>query len=245
MFARIMATACVALLCSVHAHGQQLQGGWVADARTGCKVWDTSAGADATVQWTGACTAGFASGPGVASWRSKGREGARFEGDMLEGKMHSKGVATWSDGRRYEGYWVRGLQEGQGTFTFANGDRYEGEFRGGELDGHGTLRFANGNRYEGEFRDGDMNGHGIILYANGDRYDGQFRDGEIDGRGKYVTAKGDTYDGDYRDGQPHGQGVARVSGVVFSGTWTKGCFRKGNQTMAWSTDIAECDFSAR
>jgi len=64
------------------------------------------------------------------------------------------GVLTFRDGSKYVGGFVGGKMSGQGTLAWANGDKYVGEFRNDKMDGQGTMSWANGDRYVGRFKDG-------------------------------------------------------------------------------------------
>ena len=39
------------------------------------------------------------------------------------------GVQTWPDGAKYEGEWVNGKAHGKGKFTHVDGDIYEGDWK--------------------------------------------------------------------------------------------------------------------
>ena len=62
------------------------------------------------------------------------------------------GVLTFRDGSKYVGGFVGGKMSGQGTLAWANGDKYVGEFRNDKMDGQGTMSWANGDRYVGRFK---------------------------------------------------------------------------------------------
>ena len=86
--------------------------------------------------------------------------GNRYEGHVVNGKPHGKGILYRADGDRYEGDFVDGKRTGKGTFYWANGDRYEGDFVDGKRTGKGTYYWPNGNCYEGDFVDGKRTGKG-------------------------------------------------------------------------------------
>lgn len=118
--------------------GQDATPGWIADERTGCKVWNVQPLPGQSVNWSGGCVNGLAQGTGVLQW-------------WLAGKANG----------RYEGQYRAGKQNGRGTFTFASGNRYEGEWRDGKPDGQGTKTNTDGQVYSGTwihgcFRDGNL-----------------------------------------------------------------------------------------
>lgn len=78
---------------------------WIADAKTGCKVWDPSPQPQESVRWSGSCENGLAAGEGILQWYQKGRPSDRYEGGYQGGKRNGHGVVTFGNGRRVEGDW--------------------------------------------------------------------------------------------------------------------------------------------
>lgn len=78
---------------------------WIADSKTGCKVWNPSPQAHETIHWSGGCEGGYASGKGTLEWFENGRPGDRYEGEYQAGKRNGHGVVTMSNGTRIEGDW--------------------------------------------------------------------------------------------------------------------------------------------
>ncbi len=78
---------------------------WIADSKTGCKVWNPSPQARETIHWTGACQDGYAQGKGTLEWSENGKPGDRYVGDYQAGKRNGHGVVTMSNGTRIEGDW--------------------------------------------------------------------------------------------------------------------------------------------
>jgi len=134
------------------AYGQTANtGDFIADSRSGCKVWDPHPSAGETASWSGDCTNGLAQGDGTVIWS---RYGAPFEKD--------------------EGHWDQGRQSGRGTQDWRSG-RYEGELSEGEPSGHGVMKLQT-SRYEGEFRNGKPNGDGTATNIHG-VFKGTWKDG--------------------------------------------------------------------
>ena len=52
---------------------QAAQEGWIADSKTGCKVWDPMPQQNETVSWSGSCKNGLAQGRGVLQWYADGK----------------------------------------------------------------------------------------------------------------------------------------------------------------------------
>ena len=100
-------------------------------------------------------------------------DNGKYEGEVgFSGKMHGKGIYTYTNGNVYEGCFNEGVKQGRGTFTWSDGDVYDGEFENDMRNGSGVYIYKNGNRYDGEWKDNVKSGHGVFYYRNGDRYDG-------------------------------------------------------------------------
>ena len=104
--------------------------------------------------------------------------GDRYEGQVLEDKMHGKGV-----------------------YAFANGDIYDGDFYMDERLGKGFYQHDSGAWYEGQFKDGRPHGKGVYHFENGDCYTGQYEYGQPHGHGSYVTKAGKYLTGVWKNGQ--------------------------------------------
>lgn len=68
----------------------------------------------------------------------------------------------------YEGDLVDGIQHGKGVYVWDDGTRYEGDFFEGNITGHGVVYYTNGDEYDGELKDGHRHGSGKWTYSNGD-----------------------------------------------------------------------------
>jgi hypothetical protein len=130
--------------------------GWIADPRTGCKLWNNAPAREDTVTWSGACAKGL--GKGEARWLAPGKPGDSYSGEYRDGKMNGRGVYTWANGDRYDGQWRDDRRHGSGVYALANGSRYEGEFRDNEANGRGVFTYADGRVRQGEWRDGKLVG---------------------------------------------------------------------------------------
>ncbi len=150
------------LLGSLTAHAQTGgTGDFVADIRSGCKVWDPHPQPGESVSWSGDCVSGFAQGDGTVVWS---RFGSPFEKD--------------------EGRWDQGRQSGRGSQDWGSG-RYEGELSEGEPSGNGVMMLKT-SRYEGNFLKGRPNGDGTATNLHG-VYKGAWKDGCLT-RGKQTIA---------------------------------------------------------
>ena len=127
---------------------------FIADAKSGCKVYKPNTKPKETVSWSGSCTDGFAEGLGIAQWSSDGVATVKFQGQFKVGRLEGKGTMSAAEGDRYDGQYKAGKRDGVGTYVSANGERYEGEYQNNSRTGKGILTDAKGNKVAGVFRDG-------------------------------------------------------------------------------------------
>lgn len=106
--------------------------GWVADAKTGCKIWDSAPDPAEKITWSGKCETGMADGAGTLQFYIGDKPAARYEGEMRNGRADGQGVNVEPDGTRYEGGWRNNAANGHGIYTKA-GVRYEGTWFNGCL----------------------------------------------------------------------------------------------------------------
>ena len=106
--------------------------GWVADPKTGCKIWDAAPDPAEKITWSGKCEDGMADGDGTLQFYIGNDPAARYEGEMRNGRSDGHGVNVEPDGTRYEGGWRNNAANGQGVYTKA-GVRYEGMWFNGCL----------------------------------------------------------------------------------------------------------------
>ena len=173
-------------------------------------------------------------------------DGAKYYGDVQEGRFQGRGKLVWSNGDVFVGRFVDGLASGQGTHSYASGAEYSGDFKNGLRSGRGALKMDDGTVYEGEFANDAFNGEGRLTYQNGDVYVGTFKDnllhgegrytgtrtgdwykGEFvrsvfTGRGVYVDGDGNRYEGEFRDWSFHGQGKYVTEGGIYEGRFQDG-----------------------
>lgn len=137
------------LLLPAHA------GAWVADAKSGCQVWNPNPQLDEAVNWSGSCAKGRAEGHGVVQWSKGDVAYETDEGEWRDGRQVNNGKQSWPTGR------------------------YEGELANGEPNGHGVL-IVQKLRYEGEFHNGKPNGFGMLT-AGTEIVRGTWKDGCLQG----------------------------------------------------------------
>ncbi len=124
---------------------------------------------------------------GNGCWKWK--DGAKYVGQMKEGKRHGFGILFYGeDGSiEYEGIWENDLLNGKAKRFARNGVlRYEGEFVNGLKHGNGKSFSKEGRlAYDGEYLQGKKHGTGR-LYDSEERliYSGDFVRGLFHGRGR-------------------------------------------------------------
>lgn len=191
---------------------------WIADPRTGCRVWNPSPSPTESITWDGPCAAGVPSGRGRLQWFTAGAPTRWYEGGCENGKRHGQGIETFANGGRYEGEYQDGTFHGRGVFRWPDGGRYEGEYRNGRRHGRGIFRWPDGGSYDGDWQENRRHGRGVRVFANGNRYDGEWRDNRPNGLGTYTTSKGNT----------------------LSGSWINGCARQGDRWATVEASPEEC-----
>ena len=147
--AALLSVAMMVAAPSAHA------GAWLADAKSGCQVWDPNPQLDESISWSGACANGHAEGPGTARWLKGAGAIETDEGQWRDGRQTGKGIQTWPAGR-YEGELANGEPNGQGVLTLHN-LRYEGEFRDSKPNGIGSLTRGS-ETVQGTWKDGCLMG---------------------------------------------------------------------------------------
>jgi hypothetical protein len=89
------------------AYGQETEGNFIKDSKSGCTVWFKHTFPEDSVTWSGNCKNGFAFGPGTMIGYTRGKQSSKYTGYMLNGKPHGKGKFTFGD-RKLEGNFVNG-----------------------------------------------------------------------------------------------------------------------------------------
>ena len=148
-----------------------------------------------------------------------------YEGPLVNGKPHGKGIFFWPGGVRYEGDFVNGVIEGYGRKTYIDG-YYEGEFHNNLRHGHGKNVQDDGVVVEGIFKEDKQTGHFHITGRNKNGLDYTF-DGEcVDGSwrsGKISWSNGESFEGNWVNGKWNGHGIHHYpSGDWFEGNWIDG-----------------------
>ena len=207
-------------------HGK---GKWTyADGRYYTGVWENGENiSSSSIVYPSTSNATTATKTAPKATTTKGRiqyEHSYYEGDLVDGIQHGKGVYVWDDGTRYEGDFFEGNITGHGVSYYTNGDEYDGEWVKGKKCGHGVYKSYGKN---------DIKGGTFVSYI----YEGEWKDGKKHGRG---VAKGYkvfsyfghvymswSYDGEWVADNKHGNGAywewggdaANESWRVYRGEW--------------------------
>jgi hypothetical protein len=105
--------------------------GWIADGRTGCRIWNQAPKPNQSVSWSGGCQNRLAQGRGVLQWFLNGKPHDRYDGELVSGKYDGHGTYLWADsGFHYEGEWRDGKANGPGALT-----TQKDSFKGAWTDG--------------------------------------------------------------------------------------------------------------
>lgn len=113
--------------------GQKVNGAYIKDLNTGCKVWDENYSPQDSISWKGTCKGNFAEGSGRLIWYENGKETARYLGIMQKGKPNGRGKYIYLGNGEREGNFVEGVLQGKGTITFATGLKLEGSYMDDEF----------------------------------------------------------------------------------------------------------------
>jgi hypothetical protein len=162
-----------------------------------------------------------------------GEDGFIYEGEMLNGWFHGKGVSKYDSGTVYRGEYVNGYYHGKGKMQYSDGIIYEGEFANGVRHGKGKLVYTNGQSYEGEFSNNVRHGKGISTYPMDEleetrcpTYIGDYMNNVEHGEGVYDWGTHrECYTGQWKNGDPHGKGkLLKDNNKDQIGTFKNGSF---------------------
>lgn len=182
---------------------------------------------------------------GPSKYRFK--NGAIYEGEMTNGKIHGLGTLWFANGDIYKGYWKSNKREGEGILNTVDGLSYQGTFANNQLNGTARVYEAMGGYFEGVWQDGVNTMVGTYTSSEGRKEKGLwtssgFRPGQSappktiepaiadcnlvpcgSGRGRMVFEDGSVYTGFFINGLPDGEGECRyVNGDVYKGRWSNG-----------------------
>lgn len=172
---------------------------------------------------------GLLEGQGKVSWD----DGTIYVGNFVDGVCSGKGKVTWKDGSYYEGEYIDGLRNGSGTYVWANGNKYTGNWVNNKREGQGTMTYSDGE-YTGQWENDKRNGYGYQTLKNGNSYLGYFVDDLYDGQGTYSWANSNKYVGNFSKGIRTGKGTFYYAdGSIYEGDFSNNDFNgKGILTFS-------------
>ena len=77
----------------------------------------------------------------------KFRNGAIYDGDIVNNLREGRGTQVWPDQSKYEGDWKGNTAWGYGKFSNINGDIYEGEWVKNHANGYGIFENNYNEKY--------------------------------------------------------------------------------------------------
>ena len=197
------------------------------------------------------------------------KNGAKYEGIFIKGKINGLGRYISPDGVCYEGIFKDGIMQGKGKQIKINeeGEKfiyegilvnyikegkgkleckefiYNGDFKNDKREGKGKLIYKDdGNIYEGDFKDDKIHGYGLYTFKNKHIYQGEIVNGTFHGKGTYKWPDGTYFIGQYVNGEREGMGEYKFSdGNIFNGPFLKGK-PHGKGTLNVKGKIYNCEF---
>jgi hypothetical protein len=138
--------------------------------------------------------------------------GGVYDGEVLNGVPHGKGVLTYSSQHVYDGEWTEGRSHGKGSVHGSIASKgtfsYEGTFLDDMMAGRGKFTWPNGDVYDGDWYRDTPNGTGCYIFkVSGARYVGQMKEGKRHGYGTHVFKDGTKFEGEWRHDTRTGKGV--------------------------------------
>jgi len=131
-----------------------------------------------------------------------GLDGASYEGEMLNGKKHGKGILRNPKKEYYyEGEFKDGYRWGYGTEFVGKGASYKGEFVRNLKEGEGNL-VTSEYKYEGSFKKNKFHGYGKCVWKDKRQYEGQWEAGYRHGFGTFSWPDGRVYKGKVHSCRP-------------------------------------------
>jgi len=97
--------------------------------------------------------------------------GAKYDGEMKDGKMHGQGILINPDGSKYIGEFIDDKLQGHGMFINSNGSKCIGSISDGKMFGQGIYVNPNGEQLIGEFKN---NIHKKMIFINKNYVEGSY-----------------------------------------------------------------------
>lgn len=136
--------------------------------------------------------------------------GSFFNGDIVDGKKHGKGIFVITEKFYYVGEFRNDKFHGQGYLIYVVGETRYFEYRG-RYDYHVPLQRL--CKYEGDFKKGLKDGIGKERILDGTIYEGGFLKDKRHGKGKLYISDEIIVEGDWRNGKPWNLKEKRRNGL--------------------------------
>jgi hypothetical protein len=166
-----------------------------------------------------------------------------YEGDLVNGEWHGKGIYKFEDGGVYEGEFSHNQFHGKGKFIYPAGDIYEGDYVKGKREGKGLFTYSTGITYDGDYWDDHMEGKGYLKYPDGNEFFGDFVRGVRCGKGQFTYSNGSVYIGEFKSDLRNGMGVITHSnGERYEGEFTNDLMNGKGKFLCQDGGIYEGEF---
>jgi hypothetical protein len=163
--------------------------------------------------------------------------GAKYVGEMKDGKPDGTGTLIKTNGEMYVGEFKNGLPNGNVTHTWPDGGEYIGQVMSGLPHGHGTYKTPAGTNAQGEWRHGKpYTVSGMKILPDGTREVGVWNYAGTRSGGTITWKDGRRYEGDWKvvvgkSDLPDGHGkMTYPDGKVEEGLWEDGKFMGSSKT---------------
>lgn len=205
--------------------------GLVADTRARCGIWAPDLQPGESLEWSGTCRNGAASGTGELLRRKGEAVISLTQGQFREGRLEGPATIALGGGTQVEAEFTAGEAK-VGQIRFGDASTYRGEIRNALPHGRGVRTWPRGPDYDGQWVNGVRTGEGRQQDGYG-VYSGQWREDRRNGRGLQIYPSGDRYQGEWRNDKREGRGTMTWSGGVYEGEW-RGDRRNGQGTETYS-----------
>ncbi|XP_071760174.2 ankyrin repeat and MYND domain-containing protein 1 [Centroberyx gerrardi] len=94
-------------------------------------------------------------------------DGARYEGEFLDGLKHGRGKYTWENGEHYEGSFYKDYRHGEGLYCWPTGQKFIGKLYLNRKEGYGLQLSPDGTTFQGLYHVDQRFGPGVVSYPDG------------------------------------------------------------------------------
>ncbi|XP_071403051.1 ankyrin repeat and MYND domain-containing protein 1 [Centroberyx affinis] len=94
-------------------------------------------------------------------------DGARYEGEFMDGLKHGRGKYTWENGEHYEGSFYKDYRHGEGVYCWPTGHKFIGKLYLNRKEGYGLQLSPDGTAFQGLYHVDQRFGPGVVSYPDG------------------------------------------------------------------------------